>query len=155
MSLSIEYKKGSVLSELNDKDFYIQANNALGNWGAGVAVDFKKHFPKTYEAHRAVNNKVGMGYYLTDDGYNVGCLITSHKFGRYKDGREDIIINTYTALINFYRQLVKNDRQYATIHAPKFNSGYFDVPWEYTEKIIREVDNLFVDSSVHWVIWEY
>jgi ADP-ribose 1''-phosphate phosphatase len=147
----IEYKKGDLFSELNKEDIYLQANNAVGNWGAGVAVAFRKNFPGAYEQHKKINNKVGMGYVLEDDGYKVGCLITSRLYGRQKDPPIQIAINTYTSLLNLYRNLEKD----TVIQAPKINSGYFAVPWEFTEWIINEVGSFFPSKNIKWVVWEY
>ena len=150
MKFELIHRKGDVFSELNKEDVFLHACNAVGRWGSGVAVDFKKHFPGAYAHHLKINNRVGMGYILEDDGYKVGCLITSGRYGQFKDSPKNIIVNTYESIL----RLLESLDHPTTIQSPKINSGLFAVPWKHTEKTIKTACEVS-GKEIKWVVWEY
>lgn len=148
----ITYKKGS-LFDAPKGSWLVHACNTQGIWGSGIAAEFKKRFPEGFkEYHKFCTNQLGKiagMSYLTKD--NVGCLFTSEGFGGAVDPPEVILKNTHSALIDFFRAYVFEDRSW-TVHSNKFNSGLFNVPWEDTENILKNV--LARYHNVEWVVWE-
>jgi len=147
--LKLEYRRGDLFANLKDDAIHLHACNSQNKWGAGVAVLFRKIFPKSYIEHCSRNNKVGDGYVLSEDTFKVGCLITSTYYGQKKDPPRKILVNTYMALISLFNS-IEGD---IVIQSPKINSGKFDVPWELTEKIIERACAK-VGREVSWTVWE-
>jgi hypothetical protein len=102
----------------------------------------------------------------------VACLFTSNGYGNRnaktknpgKDKPSDIIKNTRAALADFRRQLdsfdpvnfteangATDDERPGAITAVKFNSGAFNVPWDQTEALIKEV---FGNFGRGWYIYD-
>lgn len=148
--VKIIYNKGSLFKEMNPNFIYVHANNSQGNWGKGIALEFSKRFPLAYENHKALKNIPGMGYILDDGGFKVGCLITSKGYGKYKDNSKEILLNTYFSIIDL---LDKTNDDLILIKSPKINSGLFDVPWKFTEKIIAKACAK-TNKNIEWHIWE-
>ena len=128
MSSIIELK-GDLFLYLNKEDIFLQSCNAQNTWGSGIARQFAFNFPKSYESHKKITNKVGMGYILEDDGYRVGCLITSKFYGMRKDNPRTILVNTYNSLLNLFSSIEQDS---FVIQSPKINSGLFATPWDLT-----------------------
>ncbi len=127
--------KGSVL---------IHACNTQGIWGAGISREFKNRFPYSYgEYQKACNrfkhNLLGACLVTTNDnGYDVACLFTSNGIGQSVDNEESILIATKKAIIELVENTIGKE-----LHACKFNSGLFRVPWEKTEAILKETGRRF------------
>jgi len=144
------YKRGNLFSDLNKDIIYLHACNAQGHWGAGIAVQFKKFFPKAFEDHKRMLNNPGDGYLVGHDDYKVGCLITSRFYGARKDPPKKILVQTYIALQNMLNTISENE---ITIYSPKINSGYFATPWDATEKVIKRACEK-IDKNINWIVWE-
>lgn len=139
LSVGIHYKKMS-LFDAPKGSILVHACNAQGVWGSGIAKEFKSKFPESFKEYNKYC-KDNPPYYSSgttlitkeENGYNVGCLITSSDFGDKLQAEQTILINTRHALDNLNSKY-KNSIFYSN----KFNSGYFKVPWEHTEKLIKE-----------------
>lgn len=135
--------KGSIL---------IHACNARGVWGTGIAVEFKKRFPESFEFYHQFCEEEGkklVGLTLLcpeENGYVVGCLISSDGYGKFKDTPEDILKHTRLAL-----PCVLTENR--LIHSNMFNSGLFGVPWDETEKVLIEVMDK-VGYTAPWTVWQ-
>ena len=148
---SIVELKGDLFLYLNKEDIFLQSCNAQNNWGSGIARQFASNFPKSYESHKKITNKVGMGYILEDDGYKVGCLITSKFYGMRKDNPRTILVNTYNSLMNLFSSIEQDS---FVIQSPKINSGLFATPWDLTSKIIERAISKFEDKEITWITRE-
>lgn len=149
--MSIEYKKGS-LFEAPPGSVLVHACNAQGVWGSGIAAEFKKRFPKSFEEYRRFceshsprSDAVGQ-YFESSEG--IVCLITSENYGDKVDPPGRILENTLKALA----QLVREQGLRCNVHSNKFNSGLFNVPWEFTEAAIRVSYDLSTYSP--WTVWD-
>ncbi|KZV85782.1 hypothetical protein EXIGLDRAFT_841234 [Exidia glandulosa HHB12029] len=117
----------------------VHACNAQGSWGGGIAVEFHNRFPaafQTYRAHCLAHDAdTIMGTCLlipgAEDSNDVACLFTSRRYGARKDKPTDILRATEAAL----QDLVKKNIGDKELHACKFNSGKFGVPWADTEAL--------------------
>jgi len=136
MSL-FEAPRGSILAH---------ACNAQGVWGRGIAVEFKKRFPKAFKeyAYYCTWHPIDVGPIdgttcLTpeENGYRVACMITSRGYGKNTDEPDDIIVNTMSAL----QDLLELNKDDEPIYSNKFNSGFFNVPWKETEKVLKQFTN--------------
>lgn len=150
MSSIIELK-GNLFDYLNKEDIFLQACNGQGNWGAGIAKDFARHFPLSYYAHQKKVHKVGDGYLLQEDGYQLGCIITSKFYGKRKDSPREILINTYVSIIKLINSI---DSDIITIQSPKINSGLFATPWDKTARVIQRAMDKFEDKDITWITRE-
>jgi ADP-ribose 1''-phosphate phosphatase len=135
--------KGSIL---------VHACNARGVWGTGIAVEFKKRFPESFDFYHELcmeegNKLLGITILCPEEnGYVVGCLISSDGYGKFKDSPEDILKNTRLALPCV---LAEN----RPIHSNMFNSGLFAVPWADTEKVLLETMDK-VGYTDPWTVWQ-
>lgn len=123
--------KGSVL---------VHAVNGQGVWGSGIAVDFKRLFPESFRWYQywckdpmPYMGRPNATIYLVENGYRVGCLLTSIGYGDDKDPPAMILRRTKAAVSDI---LSLTD---SPICSNKFNSGLFGVPWEDTEKVLESV----------------
>lgn len=127
----------------------VHACNAKGVWGSGIAVEFKKRFPNAFtEYHNFCVNATGpiVGTAIItgpEQGYYIGCLITSKDFGVNRDAPLVILMNTEEAVKNLLIA-VKNPPAGTPnlpipIYSNKFNSGFFGVPWQSSEKILTDL----------------
>lgn len=136
----IQYKKIS-LFDAPKGSILVHACNAQGIWGSGIAKDFKSEFPKSFEQYNkyCTNN---LPYHTSgtalvteeENNYRVGCLITSSDFGGRLNAEKLILDNTKHAL----EKLAQTHPNSQVYYSNKFNSGFFKVPWEQTEKLIKD-----------------
>jgi len=147
--MKLDYKRGNLFKDINSEVVYLHACNAQGQWGAGIATQFKKIFPKSFVAHTKKINNPGDGYVLNCGGYKVACLITSKYYGQRKDPPKKILVQTYMAILDMLEELPEG----SIIYSPKINSGYFATPWSATEKvIIRACEK--INKNIKWIVWE-
>lgn len=147
----IYYQKISLFDAPKDS-FIAHACNAQGVWGSGIAKEFKKRFPKSFEEynhhckyHDEVMNTHPTLVCTKENDHNVICLITSDSYASEVDPVWKIVQNTQKAL----DELANMRPIPAMIYSNKFNSGLFNVPWEQTEKLIQE----FIDKfNIDWTI---
>lgn len=137
----------------------IHACNTQGYWGAGIALAFRKRYPKAYKIYRSHcintnNDPVPTGSALLiqpvdKSSHWIGCLFTSAKVGRLRDPEEEILKNTVTALVGLL-QLVQevnhvngnagseeHGGRVGCVRMCKINSGKFGVPWEKTREAVE------------------
>lgn len=147
---SIQYKKMS-LFDAPKNSVLVHACNAKGVWGSGIAKEFKSLFPNAFEEYNKYCN-TNLPYHTVgtalvtkpENSYKIGCLITSSDFGARLNAEQLILNHTKHALDN----LVENSNE-SVYYSNKFNSGYFKVPWEKTEKLI---DDFVKKYNKVWVI---
>ena len=150
MPINLLYNKGDLFKDMNKDAIYLQACNAQGHWGAGIAIQFKREFMKAFIAHTKKRNKCGDGYIVKHDQFKIACLITSEFYGRKKDSPKKILVQTYVAIQNLLKDI---DEDNLLIYSPKINSGYFNTPWYATERVILRACEK-TDKNIEWVIWE-
>lgn len=143
----INYEKIN-LFDVKGKCILTHAANCKGVMGSGIAKEFKKKFPEAVAMYefdfRKTGQLTGMPpsagqakiYKTNNPDIFMGCLFTSWNYGRNVDHPDSIITYTQHALPKFLR-LVQDMPDYK-IYSNKFNSGFFGVPWEKTEKLIIE-----------------
>ncbi|KAG9557324.1 hypothetical protein KCU71_g16941, partial [Aureobasidium melanogenum] len=125
----------------------LHACNCVGSWGAGIALAFKKRYPKhfaVYEAYcksKTPNSILSTCLLIppqsTGPQHWIGCLFTSLKYGRGKDSKDDIMDSTDSALQDMLEQLGDMDNKPSQIWMCKINSGSFKVPWSQTKALIE------------------
>ncbi|KAF4617797.1 hypothetical protein D9613_005983 [Agrocybe pediades] len=125
----------------------VHACNTLGSWGSGIAVAFREKYPAQYEKYRAHCKQhgdalAGTCLLLPGEDHDIACLFTSRAYGKRKDTPEQILQATRTAVQDLMNQNVHNK----PLHACRFNSGKFAVPWERTEAVLN---NLGVSMVVY------
>ncbi|KAF9074448.1 hypothetical protein BDP27DRAFT_1399631 [Rhodocollybia butyracea] len=79
---------------------------------------------------------------ITNLEVHIACLFTSKVYGRNKDTPDEILAATKDALVDLQRQLQTQDSGSAPpweLHACRFNSGKFGVPWERSVAIVEEL----------------
>jgi ADP-ribose 1''-phosphate phosphatase len=157
----IEYRKGDLFSISADGRILLHAVNGVGKWGSGIAAEFAKRYPNAYQIYTytcqknlAEGNKAGYGFLVSAEA-EIGCLVTSHKYGPQKDSPEQILKQTQSALREFLALKHVNaylDQGYE-IHSPKINAGLFAVPWKETVDILEQELKLN-GKNIKWVVWE-
>jgi len=150
--INLTYKKGDLFEDLENKKgiILLHSCNSLGVWGSGIAKTFKEKFFSAFFEYHNNSNKLGSGYILEDNGYKIGCLITSSGYGNYADPPPLIVKSTSKALKNLFKGIKEKD---IIIHSPKINAGLFKVPWEETEEAILTVGNES-DKNITWLVFE-
>jgi len=137
----------------------IHASNATTGWGAGIAKEFKRLYPRADQSYRDIIKQYNvLGKFLIfpchDDGPNmhqIATLVTSKDKGSKVDSPEVILKNTEDALKDMMTFSVFKHGFIKIVYSNKFNSGLFNVPWEDTEKILKE----FADkNNIEWIVCE-
>lgn len=149
----ITYKKMS-LFDAPEGSILVHACNAKGVWGSGIASEFKKRFPSSYEKYKNYCYNFGglaTSIVFEENNYFICNLITSSGFGKYVDDEDSILVNTTLALNKFLEQEYLGHFSKRTIYSNKFNSGLFNVPWEKTEKNLKVLVERY---NVEWVVCE-
>jgi len=149
--MSIIYKKGSLFEAPKDS-ILVHSCNSRGVWGKGIAAEFKRRFPESFEFYKEFcdeekDNLLSLTLLCPEENdYVVGCLMVSKGYGKFKDSKAEILVSTRLALPCVLREN-------RSIHSCKFNSGLFGVPWEETEKILKEAMEEIKYTGT-WTIWE-
>jgi ADP-ribose 1''-phosphate phosphatase len=161
MAWTITERTGDLFAAAPNNAILIHACNAQGSWGGGIAAIFKKKYPLAYKmqlshckrhAGPANNSRqlVGTALFIPPQEVNqnqddarpfhfIGCLFTSHRFGRGKDGPQDILAATTPAMmqliadINEWNATHEDDKKVKSIYMCKINSKLFNVRWESTK----------------------
>ncbi|KAF2771572.1 hypothetical protein EJ03DRAFT_268690 [Teratosphaeria nubilosa] len=127
----------------------IHACNTLGAWSAGIALAFKSHYPlayKTYASHCQTHTPEqlrGTALLIPPSGgkekHWIGCLITSRRYGRGRDGRAQILEATGEGMRDFLAQ-VEDAVGVGEVWMCRVNSGKFRVPWGETRRVLEGVE---------------
>lgn len=155
----IVHKEGS-LFDAPKGSILVHAVNAQGMWGSGIALEFKKRFPGSYWWYRqnvlsrkfTAENGYPVGYSFLcpeENGYIVGCLVTSWDYGTRRDTQDVILKQTETALKSLMglKNVIETP---VTICSNKFNSGLFGVPWSDTESIL---ESIVLGYKGDWIVY--
>jgi ADP-ribose 1''-phosphate phosphatase len=146
-------KPFSLIEETGDlfasppRSVIIHACNCSGSWGAGIALQFKKRYPKAfrqYEAHcknHSPSDLVGTALLIppspkSDPTHYVGCLFTSKGYGRRKDSVDEILEATKTSMMDLLEAIIQ-DGEVEGIYMCNINSGRFAVPWPRTKEVLE------------------
>lgn len=75
-----------------------------------------------------------------DKGHWIGCLFTSRRYGKGKDGVGEILRNTGRAMEACLElaKMVGVD-EISGVRMCRINSGKFGVPWEKTEEVLKAI----------------
>ncbi len=152
----LQYKRGDLFSALGSNIVFVHACNCKASWGAGIATQFKAHFPLAYKNYQALCHKhdtrlLGVGIYhkqMDSTEPAVGYLFTSRQYGQLKDDKDKIIMNTKRSVACLLSVLPQGTH----VVFPKINAGLFAVPWEDTEKVLLQCLKLRPD--VTWTVYE-
>ncbi|RAR08226.1 adp-ribose 1 -phosphate phosphatase [Stemphylium lycopersici] len=160
--LSLTHHTGALFTA-PPQTLLLHACNTQGTWGAGIALAFKQAYPKAYAIYHAyctvehsfkAGNSVPVGTALlippVDKGtpHWIGCLFTSRRYGKGRDGVESIVRSTGTAvegvleLVRAVNEGVVGDRDkegIAGVRMCRINSGKFGVEWKRTEEVLRGI----------------
>ncbi|KAF2844565.1 hypothetical protein T440DRAFT_473287 [Plenodomus tracheiphilus IPT5] len=135
----------------------IHACNSIGKWGAGIAVEFKRRYPKAFGVYHGYCkwkwdpriDPVPTGSALLippldEQGHWIACLFTSSRIGKEKDSSDTIVRNTIQAVQDLLELVETVDRE--AVHGQqseigdlrmcKINSGKFGVEWARTKTAI-------------------
>lgn len=139
----IIYKTGDLFKLAPPNSMLIHAVNCQGVWGSGIAKIMKENFRDEfclYQKHcddnlsnRYESNVIGEAL-ITN---RVVSLFTSFHYGEKVDPPSVILANTKNALNDLFTKTPCTE-----FHMPKINSGLFRVPWEETEKILKEFTHI-------------
>lgn len=154
----IKYHKKDLFSAPSGS-IILHATNCKGVWGNGIAKTFAIKFPNAFKAYvstcRTNGPKLAGSVLLIPTAkYTIGCLFTSKKYGMFKDKKEEILDQTGRALcdlINRNKHRILENKP-LEFHLPKINSGLFAVPWNETEKLIKDVDKA-AENQGYRIIW--
>lgn len=154
--MMVVYNKGSLFDA--PSGVLAHACNAMGVWGSGIAVEFKKRFPESFKEYQewcTTGEFYGgdpRGFTLLttyENNYNIGCMVTSLGYGAAKDSKESILRYSEYAIDHLLSQL--SSYGINEVNSNKFNSGYFNVPWEETEELLKDVLKAY--PEITWNIW--
>lgn len=75
-----------------------------------------------------------------DKGHWIGCLFTSRRYGKGKDGVSEIVQNTERAM-EACLELIRlvGIEEISGVRMCRINSGKFGVPWEKTEEALKAI----------------
>jgi len=148
--MSVTYKKMSLFDSPAESAI-CHACNALGVWGSGIAKEFKERCPNTYKQYNRYctqndKNPVGTVIVGFENDFIIGNMITSYGYGKDVDPPDEILKNTEKALHEFFEYL--EEQNVKRVYCNKFNSGFFKVPWEETEKLLETASKAFGISVI-------
>ncbi|GAB1313581.1 ADP-ribose 1''-phosphate phosphatase [Madurella fahalii] len=138
----------------------IHACNAVGSWGGGIALAFRKRYPaefKLYHAHclRSTPDKlVGTALLIPPvqqqqqqqqgaKGHYIGCLFTSRRYGKARDPPGRILEATGPAMRDLMRLVVEEKERggrIGEVRMCRINSGLFGVPWARSKAAIEGLE---------------
>lgn len=154
-TLTITEEKGDIFASPKGS-VLIHACNCEGLWSAGIALAFKKHYPKAYDVYHQHCKK-----YKHDQGslrgtallippvdgdaerrHSIGCLFTSFHVGWRKDSEKQILENTKLAMEDLLRQVevLMRDHKLVKLRMCQINAGSFKVPWRTTVDILEAME---------------
>ncbi|ORY85099.1 hypothetical protein BCR37DRAFT_345353 [Protomyces lactucae-debilis] len=151
--MTIKYIQGDLFSAPRPV-ILLHACNCEGLWGSGIAAEFKNRFGDAHKAYvkhcerygEELLGTTGIIKDSSDSNLYIGCLFTSRAGGRQCDPPKKILVTTYHCLMDLKAQLQEPMYKNVTLAACQFNSGVFQVPWEYTAHMIEEAG---LDVSVY------
>lgn len=155
--MKLNYKNGS-LFDAPEGSVLVHACNAKGVWGRGIAKEFKTRFPKSYDEYFWLCSEAkehgtylpGHSFLLCEENnYQVGCLVTSYGFLNDLDPESVVLNQTREALDSLCLDL--EHYNIFEVHSNMFNSGLFNVPWEKSEALLKEV--LEKHPDITWTVW--
>lgn len=134
--MKVVYHKMS-LFDAPEGSVLVHAVNCQGVWGSGIAAEFHKRFPKSFETYEKTclntgSDVLGKALCTAEGNFWVASLFTSYDYGQYVDSPEDIIKSTAKA-IEFFTKLVPEK---LNVYSNQFNSNRFRVPWVQTESVL-------------------
>lgn len=125
-----------------------QSCNTVGSWGAGIALEFKKLFPESFEKQMNLckTSSIKIGDYLLseENGYGVLGIFTSIGFGSRKSSNQEILRGTFTSLSKFL-----SENPHRELHIPKINTGMFACNWEEVKCVISMLSYFFAKLKVN------
>lgn len=172
-NIRLEYHSGDIFAA-PPRTLLIHACNALGKWGAGIAVEFKRRYPRAFAIYnryctltwnpKAKHVPSGSALLIPpvdSQGHWIGCLFTSKCVGKKKDREDEIVSNTVSAVQDLL-QLVENVdgeaehgqvTEIGHLRMCKINSGKFGVDWQASSHAIGRTTCLpnWRDSIEVWV----
>lgn len=173
LSSAVRLAASSDLFEAPSDAYLLHACNCRGAWGSGIAAEFKRRFPKSFERYNSYclppgdaqakkgGNKDVLGKALVlppegPKGHRVVCLMTSLGYGRGQSSAKIILQQTESALKDLFRQLSSGDSSESPgnetyLACCKINSGKFGVPWEKTIDIIEKVAKSTDPAPTMWL----
>lgn len=138
----ITYHQGSLFDVPSDA-FLGHACNCSGDWGAGIAREFRDRFTEEYQEARIQCKKWGWRLAGKSSVHGrVVCMYTSRGYGRYADHPNLILQHTELAVKDL------EDEGISEVHIPMINSGLFRVRWEFTEAILEK-------SKINFHVWRF
>lgn len=157
--LSIIYTNDNIF-ESEPYSVIAHACNCKGSWGAGIARQMRENYPIHYQEYKdfCSNNSedgilggsllIGCNVNNTEIPKNhwIACLFTDLTYGSKNptEAKINSILNaTKQSIMNLLCQI--NDAKEENsiikdIHIPKINSGYFGVPWNRTEQVLKDIN---------------
>lgn len=111
--------KGDLFTSPPPHSILLHACNALGSWGGGIALAFKKNFPSAYQSYKShcdaheddPRKLIGTCLIIPGEEYDVGCLFTSVGYGRRVDPPAMILDATRKAVRDLMRQTEGNEKE--------------------------------------------
>lgn len=138
----------------------VHACNCEGKWGSGIAVDFKKKFPRAHAAYKELCKEHGKQLVGSASIYvggsdivahqRIGMLYNSVGYSAKRDSEKKILKNTILSVTSLLYQLPAGIK----VHSPLLNAGKFGVPWEKTEFIIETLLEKANPQNISWTVWK-
>lgn len=134
--MTVQYRTGDLFT--SDADALAHGCNCQGVMGAGIAVQFRKRYPKMFEDYRArcMNGSFGIGSCFAWDApdgkviYNLGTQKYPGPCARLEDIR--------TALLTMLRMPTKKNQLIRTIALPRIGCGHGGLKWPDVKNIIEQ-----------------
>lgn len=165
-SLSIAQRdKLDIVEEIGDLfdaptgSILIHACNCAGNWGAGIAKEFKTLYPKAFEMYKShcdnhtADSLLGTALVIPPcevaercSQHYIGCLFTSKFTGRQKSPRSQILAATDASMRELLA-IIETYNDMTGVYMCKINSGLFRVPWRETKEVLEGLELDFPLSS--------
>ncbi|KAJ7282857.1 hypothetical protein C8J57DRAFT_1219026 [Mycena rebaudengoi] len=109
----------------------VHACNTRGSWGSGIALAFKQKYPDAFETYKS-----GRAYSSVASRTISRVSSRRRTTGKRVDKPEQILASTRLAVLDLLKQNVDPVKE---LHACRFNSEKFGVPWPETETVLTEL----------------
>ena len=146
----LTYIKSPLLKTVKAGTVLLHTCDTTGSWKSPISLKLKKKYPNIYSEYQSwcsknPNELIGSYLKFKDDGVIITCLFTGTGQG---DTKELMLRNTQKAIRAFIQTLPYK----STVNSTKINPGLFNVPWDYTEKVIKAC--LSDRPDIQWIIYE-
>ena len=146
----VTYHIGDIFT--SGADVLVNPVNCVGICGAGLALEFKKHFPDNYQAYKAycAEKKLfkGQCFLYERPGQNPSCIVNAAIKGHWREPSTALYVGACLGEIERLFNLIRAEVK--TVAVPALGLG--QLPWEEVREVMGHIFGQ-VESPVNFMIY--